>query len=130
MPASRTPTVPHLQELYERWAKQHPKRAVYRWALGFMSHEPAKADAFFKEALTIDPAFARAHFLLARNADLRGDWVAQRRHLKAAVDSNPDEPRYLLRYAPAHKTSEPRPSGSHGTTWVLLKAEAARLGLG
>jgi len=34
MPASRTPTVPQLQKLYEGWAKQHPKRAAYRWALG------------------------------------------------------------------------------------------------
>jgi tetratricopeptide (TPR) repeat protein len=108
MPASRTPTLPPLQELYERWAKQHPKRAAYRWALGFLSHEPAKADVFFKEALQIDPAFARAHFLLARNADLRGDWVAQRRHLKAAVESNSENPQYLLRYAHAHKSSEPK----------------------
>lgn len=108
MPTSRTPTLPHLQELYERWAKQHPKRAAYRWALGFLSHEPAKADVFFKEALKIDPAFARAHFLLARNADLRGDWVVQRQHLKAAVESNPDNPQYLVRYAYAYKGSEPK----------------------
>ena len=108
MPASRTPTVPQLQKLYERWAKQYPKRAVYRWALGFLSHEPAKADVFFNEALTIDPAFARAHVLLARNADLRGDWVDQREHLKAAVESNPEDPQYLVRYAHAHKSSEPK----------------------
>jgi len=108
MPTSRTATLPDLQQLYERWAKQHPKRAAYRWALGFLSHEPAKADVFFREALKIDPAFARAHFLLARNADLRGDWVAQRRHLRAAVESNPEDPRYLLRYAHAHKSSEPQ----------------------
>jgi tetratricopeptide (TPR) repeat protein len=108
MPTSRTPTLPHLQALYERWAKRYPKRAAYRWALGFLSHEPAKADVFFNEALTIDPAFARAHFLLARNADLRGDWISQRRHLKAAVESNPENPQYLLRYAHAHKSSEPK----------------------
>jgi hypothetical protein len=30
MPASRTPTVPQLQKLYEGWAKQHPQRAAYR----------------------------------------------------------------------------------------------------
>jgi tetratricopeptide (TPR) repeat protein len=107
-PASRTPTIPHLQELYERWAKQHPKRAAYRWALGFLSHDPAKADVFFNEALRIDPAFARAHVMLARNADLRGDWVAQRQHLKAAVEIDPDDPQYLMRYAHAHKNSDPK----------------------
>ncbi len=107
-PTSRTPTLPDLQQLYERWAKQHPNRAAYRWALGFLSHEPDKADVFFVQALKIDPAFARAHFLLGRNADLRGDWVAQRAHLKAAVESNPENPQYLLRYAHAHKSSEPK----------------------
>jgi tetratricopeptide (TPR) repeat protein len=108
MPTSRTSTLPHLQELYERWARQHRKRAAYRWALGFLSNEPARADVFFKEALQIDPTFAQAHFLLARNADLRGDWDAQRQHLKAAVESHPEDPQYLLRYAHAHKSSEPK----------------------
>jgi tetratricopeptide (TPR) repeat protein len=107
MPTSRSPTLPHLQELYQRWAKQHPKRAAYRWALGFLSNEPARADVFFKQALQIDPTFAQAHFLLARNADLRGDWHAQRQHLKAAVESQPDDPQYLVRYAHAYKSSEP-----------------------
>ena len=107
MPASRTPTVPRLQELYTRWAREQPKRAVYQWALGFLSPEADKADAFFRAALEIDPAFARAHFLLAKNADQRGDWDAQRSHLKAAVESNPAEPRYLLRYALAHKRTDP-----------------------
>ena len=107
MPQSRTPTVPRLQELYERWAREQPARAVYQWALGFLSPEPDKADVFFKKAIAIDPAFARAYFQLAKNADLRGDWTAQREYLKRAVDSNPGDPRYLLRYAIAQRKSEP-----------------------
>ena len=107
MPGSRTPTVPRLQQMYERWAQQYPKRAVYQWALGFLSPEADTADAFFKKALAIDPAFARAHFLLAKNADQRGDWAAQREHLKMAVDSNPEDPRYLLRFAFAQRKSDP-----------------------
>ena len=107
-PATRTPTVPRLQAQYERWAKQDPKRAAYRWGLGFLSHDAAEADAHFNEALKIDPAFARAHVMLARNADLRGDWAAQREHLKAAVESNPDNPQYLVKYAQAHKSSDPK----------------------
>ena len=78
MPQSRTPTVPRLQQLYERWAREQPARAVYQWALGFLSPEADTADVFFTKAIAIDPAFARAYFLLARNADLRGDWAAQR----------------------------------------------------
>lgn len=107
MPSSRTPSVARLQELYERWARQYPKRAVYQWALGFLNAEADKADVFFKKAVAIDPAFARAYFLLAKNADQRGEWTAQRQYLKAAVDSNPDEPKYLLQYGYAQKKSDP-----------------------
>ena len=106
-PQSRTPTVPRLQQLYERWAREQPKRAVYQWALGFLSPEADKADVFFTKAIAIDPGFARAYFILAKNADLRGNWPAQREYLKKAVDSNPDDPRYLLRYAIAQLKSEP-----------------------
>jgi tetratricopeptide (TPR) repeat protein len=107
MPSSRTPSVARLQELYEQSAREEPKRAVYPWALGFLNSEPDKADVFFKKAVAIDPAFARAYFLLARNADLRGDWAAQRQYLKAAVESNPDEPKYLLQYGYAQRKSDP-----------------------
>jgi tetratricopeptide (TPR) repeat protein len=107
MPQSRTPTVARLHQLYERWAREQPKRAVYQWALGFMSPEADKADVFFTKAIAIDPAFARAYFLFAKNADQRGDWTAQREYLKKAVDSNPDDPRYLLRYAIAQRKSDP-----------------------
>ena len=106
-PQSRTPTASSLQPLYERWANEQPSRAVYQWALGFLSPEPDKADGFFQKAIAIDPAFARAYFQLAKNADLRGDWTAQREYLKKAVDSNPDDPRYLLRSAIAHRKSDP-----------------------
>ena len=107
LPASRTPAVPRLQKLYERWARQYPNRAAYQWALGFLSPEADTADVFFKKALALDPAFARAHLLLAKNADQRGDWVAQRQYLKVAVKSNPDDPRYLLRYAFAQRKTDP-----------------------
>lgn len=106
-PSSRTPSVAHLQELYEGWASQCPRRAVHLWALGFMTAEADKADVFYKKAVAIDPAFARAYFLLAKNADQRGDWTAQRQYLKAAVDNNPDEPRYLLQYGYAQRRSNP-----------------------
>src|SRR5262249_1036297 len=59
------------------------------------------------KALAIDPQFAPAHFQLAKNADLRGDFAAQREHLKAACDLNPQDPRYLLRYALAWQKTEP-----------------------
>jgi tetratricopeptide (TPR) repeat protein len=66
MPSSRTPSVARLQALYERWARQYPKRAVYQWALGFLNAEADKADVFFKKAVAIDPGFARAYFCWPR----------------------------------------------------------------
>jgi Tfp pilus assembly protein PilF len=96
-----------LQQQYERWAREHPTRAVYQWALGLLAADPVQGDKFLEKALTLDPAFARAHFQLAKNADQRGDTGAQLQHLKAAVDSNPDEPRYLVRLAHAQRKSDP-----------------------
>jgi tetratricopeptide (TPR) repeat protein len=101
---ARTP----LPELYAAWVTRDPSRAAYQWALGFLEQEPAKAEVFFNAALKLDPAFSRAHFSLARNADLRGDWQAQRRHLAAAVENNPDEPLYLVKFAQAHRDSDPQ----------------------
>lgn len=102
-----TPRLPRLQRQYEGWARQQPNRAVYQVALGLLAKEPDQAAAYYDKALALDPAFARAHFLLARLADNAGDWDAQRQHLKAAVEGNRDEPRYLLRYAVAHEKNDP-----------------------
>lgn len=107
-PGSRSSANPRLQEQYERWARRYPRRAVYQWALGVIADDPDAGDAYLKKALAIDPAFAPAHFLLARNADLRGDFAAQREHLKAACDLRPEEPRYLLKYALAWQKAEPQ----------------------
>jgi Tfp pilus assembly protein PilF len=96
-----------LQQQYERWAREHPKSAVYQWALGLLAADPGQGDVFLEKALALDPAYARAHFQLAKNADQRGDTRSQLQHLKAAVDSNPDEPRYLVRFAHAQRKSDP-----------------------
>jgi tetratricopeptide (TPR) repeat protein len=96
-----------LKREYEQWAQQHPTRAVYQVALGLLTKDADQADAYYTKALALDPRSAKAHFLLARNADSRGDWDAQRKHLKAAVENSPDEPRYLMAYAVAHRKSDP-----------------------
>ncbi len=96
-----------LNTQYEQWARQHPTRAVYQVALGLLTKDADQADAYYTKALSLDPRSAKAHFLLARNADSRGDWDAQRMHLKAAVENNPGEPRYLMAYAIAHRKSDP-----------------------
>ena len=104
---AESPNLPRLKRQYEQWARQHPTRAVYQVALGLLVEDADRADQYFNKAIALDPSSASAHALLARNADARGDWDAQRKHLKAAVEKNPDEPRYLLRYALAHVKSDP-----------------------
>jgi hypothetical protein len=99
--------VPRLKTQYEQRARQHPTRAVYQVALGLLTKDADRADAYYNKALSLDPRSAKAHFLLAGNADSRGDWDAQRMHLKAAVENNPGEPRYLMAYAIAHRKSDP-----------------------
>ena len=104
---AQSASLPRLKRHYEQWARQHPRRAVYQVALGLLAKDSDQADAYYHKALAVDPSSASAHFLLARDADTRGDWDIQRKHLKAAVENNPDEPRYLLRYAVAHLKSDP-----------------------
>ena len=99
--------LPRLNTQYEEWARRHPARAVYQVALGLLARDTDQADAHYAKALALDPRSAKAHVLLARNADSRGDWDAQRVHLKAAVENNPGEPRYLMAYAIAHRKSDP-----------------------
>jgi tetratricopeptide (TPR) repeat protein len=99
--------LPRLKRQYEQWARQHPARAVYQVALGLLAKDADQADAYYAKALELDPRSARAHVLLARSADSRGDWEAQRKHLKAAVENNPGEPRYLMAYAVAHRKTDP-----------------------
>ncbi len=104
---NETAGVTRLRQNYARLAREQPKRAVYPWALGVLTPDLAAADALFKKAIAIDPAFARAYFQLAKNADQRGDFAGQVPYLKSAVDNNPDEPRYLLRYAYVQRRSDP-----------------------
>jgi len=106
-PAGLAAANARLEQQYERWARQYPKRAVYQWALGVLTEDAAAGDAHCRKALAIDPTFAPAHLLLAQNADQRGDFEAQRDHLKSAADASPDDPRYLVRYAWALRKSDP-----------------------
>jgi tetratricopeptide (TPR) repeat protein len=104
---AQSASLSRLKRQYEQWALQHPRSAVYQVALGLLAGDSDQADVYFNKALAVDPSSASAHFLLARDADTRGDWDTQRKQLKAAVENNPDEPRYLLRYAVAHLKSDP-----------------------
>lgn len=90
-----------LQIEYEELARQHPDRAVYQWALGFINLErqPQAAEGYLRNALRIDPAFAPALSMLSVIDGARGDLDASREDLRKAVEANPGNPEYLLGYA-------------------------------
>lgn len=97
-----------LKELYEGWARDHPREAVYIWALGELcGDDHAKADEFYHKALTLDPSFARADLSLSLTAEFRGDNDEQRAYLKAAAAANPRDPQYLFYYSESLRMANP-----------------------
>jgi thiol-disulfide isomerase/thioredoxin/Tfp pilus assembly protein PilF len=90
-----------LQFEYEELCRQHPDKAVYQWALGFLNLEtdPRAAERFAGSALKIDSTFAPAFNILSIIDGARGDTAAGREDLRKAVEANPQNPEYLFNYA-------------------------------
>jgi hypothetical protein len=99
-----------LQAEYEELAQQHPDRAVYQWALGYINLErqPRAAEQYFRESLRIDPTFAPAFNSLSVIESARGDSETERNDLRKAVEANPDNPEYLFGYAYELKDVNPQ----------------------
>ncbi len=90
----------HLKQLYQGWAREHPKQAVYVWALGELCGENlARAEQYYLKALALDPSFAPADLSLSSIADSRGDNALGSEYLKKAAEANPRNPQYLFEYA-------------------------------
>jgi len=96
-----------LQAEYEELSKQHPEKAAYQWALGYMNLELLAeiAENHIRSALTIDPVFAPAYALLSTIDGSRGDLEACREDLRKAVEANPDNSIYRFLYAYELKTA-------------------------
>jgi thiol-disulfide isomerase/thioredoxin len=90
-----------LQIEYQELARQHPHRAVYQWALGFINLEnhPRAAERYLRNALRIDPDFAPAFSLLSVIDGARGELASSREERRRAVEANPQNPDYLFNYA-------------------------------
>src|ERR1700691_2703512 len=81
-----------LRKQYAQWAAQHPKVAVYQWALGELSGtqgyhngEVPEAVPHFRRAVKCDPKFSRAYQWLALLAEMRGDDSASAEYLRKAT---------------------------------------------
>ena len=90
-----------LEAQYQEWSKEHPAKAVYRWVLGTFNEykDPHLAEKYYREALKIDPRFARAYNSLSLIDEVRGDLDASREDLRKAVEANPKDAGYLFYYA-------------------------------
>lgn len=98
-----------LEKQYKQWTEQHPRSAVYPWVLGSLNEysDPHLAEQYYREALKIDPRFARAYSSLALIDEVRGDKKASREDLRKAVEASPQSPDYLSSLAFAYRNDRP-----------------------
>lgn len=88
-----------LRITYEAWAKEHPDKAVYQWALGVLSREDVEKDEQYqKKALALDLKFAPAADQLGNIAEMCGDETASGKYYSQAIESDPTNVRYQYRY--------------------------------
>jgi len=89
-----------LRKIYEAWAKEHPGKAVYQWALGYLYDykDRALAEKYYRRALELDPKFARALHSMSLYEEFRGNEQSSRDYLKKAADANPQDPQYFFYY--------------------------------
>lgn len=88
-----------LRITYEAWAKEHPDKAAYQWALGMLWREDVEKDEQYqKKALALDPKFAPAADQLGNIAEMCGDETASGKYYSQAIESDPTNVRYQYRY--------------------------------
>jgi thiol-disulfide isomerase/thioredoxin/Tfp pilus assembly protein PilF len=96
-----------LRITYEAWAKEHPDKAVYQWALGVLSREDVeKAEQYQKKALVLDPKFAPAAEQLGNIAEMCGDETASGKYFSQAIESDPTNVRYQFRYVETFENTD------------------------
>lgn len=64
-----------LLETYAKWAEEHPKDAVYPWALGILWEyaDPDRSVGYYKKAIALDPSYGAAYDMLSIAAEAQGN---------------------------------------------------------
>lgn len=98
-----------LEAQYEKWAKVHPDKPGYQWALGDMNiyRNPKAAIEHFEATIKMDPKFAPGYQSLSLMDEVQGDLEGMRENLHKAVEAAPGDPKYLFDYAYAFHDSDP-----------------------
>jgi tetratricopeptide (TPR) repeat protein len=101
-----------LQTEYSKWAKEHPDKAGYQWALGFLNDykDPKGAIRYYQAALKTNPKFAPGYASLSLMDEVQGDLAGMRENLHKAVEADPADPSYLFNYAYAVHLHDPAES--------------------
>lgn len=97
-----------LQQLYQRWAEQHPTNAILQLKLGDLcGKEKGKAEPYYRKAVALDPKLAQGFMELSLIAEVRGDNEQRRAFLKQAAEAAPADPSYLFYYSNAMREHDP-----------------------
>jgi tetratricopeptide (TPR) repeat protein len=97
-----------LTQLYETWAKENPKKAVYAYGLGLLTDakEFDKRQQYLLKAVDLDPKLTDAYSKLA---DLNSgfDDPAAAKYARKACDTKLDDVQLQFRYATLLWTADP-----------------------
>src|SRR5882757_8728490 len=82
-----------LTQYYEKAAKEHPKDAIYPWALGSLYEhaDPPRSVEYFKQAIAADPDFAEAYASLGIASEAQGNLAQAHAYITKAHELWPDD---------------------------------------
>jgi tetratricopeptide (TPR) repeat protein len=94
-------TLRAVRGLYTAQAARVPQSAVYRWALGQLddSETQEAAERYFRQAIAIDPGFAKSYLSLASVLAYRGDYTGAREFLRRIFELHPEDSEVVAAYA-------------------------------
>jgi tetratricopeptide (TPR) repeat protein len=92
--------VAELQQLYERWAKENPKKALYPFELASLagSKESEKREQYLLSAVALDGKFTAAYSELAK-LNSGSDYRAAAEYARKAFETKPEDAKLELTYA-------------------------------
>ncbi len=83
--------IPDAKKQFLLVKELEPKNPDALFYLGILSENESEAEAFYREALSIDPSFVAAHAKLAQLLLARNDLSTAREHLSVALSYNPND---------------------------------------
>ncbi|MSU25573.1 MAG: redoxin domain-containing protein [Opitutus sp.] len=81
-----------MEALYQQWAKDHPDRGIYQYALGqiYDYKDPERSVRCYEQAVKLNPKLGNAWDMLAISAEEKGELARSRELHRKAVDAEPD----------------------------------------